>query len=117
MSVKLFRKQDFVYIGPSESDLINEFKETAEANNLPYTLYERDAFLAKYPQFFLRKNEVAIVDHTSGLVYPEENVKAFLSHAEKHGATILENARVMSWTELKDCVRIALFDGTIVEAD
>ena len=43
--VNLFRQTDFVYIGPRDSDLVNEFKVTAEANNLPYTLYERDAFL------------------------------------------------------------------------
>ena len=49
MSVELFRKTDFVYIGPPDSDLVNEFKETADANNLPYTLYDRETFLAKYP--------------------------------------------------------------------
>ena len=91
MNANLFKKVDFVYIGPRDSDIVNEFKVTADQHNLPYTLYDRETFQAKYPQFFLRENEVAIVDHSSGLVYPEENVKAFLAHAEKHGATILEN--------------------------
>ena len=73
--------------------------------------------MEKYPQTYLRQNEVALVDHSAGIVYPEQSVKTFLEHAEKHGARILENSRVMSWTEMEAGVRIVLRDGTIVEAD
>ena len=41
MGVDLFRETDFVYIGPRDSDLVNEFKVTADKHNLPYTLYDR----------------------------------------------------------------------------
>lgn len=50
-------------------------------------------------------------------MYPEQNVRTFLDHAEKFGAKILENSRVMNWTENESGVRIVLEDGTIVEAD
>ena len=50
-------------------------------------------------------------------MYPERNIKTFLAHAEKHGAKILENSRVVNWTEHDNGVRILLEDGSIVEAD
>ena len=64
----------------------------------------------------MRENEVAFIDHAAGYVYPEQCVKTYLAHAEKLGAKILENTRVMSWEELDNGVRILLEDGMIVEA-
>ena len=60
---------------------------------------------------------MAVVDHAAGIVYPEENIKTFLAHAEKNGAKILENSRVKTWTEEKSGVMIVLEDGSIIEAE
>ena len=40
-----------------------------------------------------------------------------MAHAEKHGARILENTRVMSWEETETGVRIVCGGGIIVEAE
>ena len=117
MSVKLFRDIDVVSIGPPECGLVEGAKKSAEMFNLPYTLYDRKSFLAKYPQFRVRKHEVAIVDHAAGLVYPELCIKTFLEHAEKNGAKILENARVKSWSENAKGIKIVLEDGSVIEAE
>ena len=117
MDADLFHQCDFAYIGKPDGNHINGSKTAAEKHGLPYTLYDRQSFMTKYPQTYLRENEVALVDHSAGIVYPVQNIKTFLEHAEKHGAKILENSRVMSWTENENGVRIVLKDGTIVEAD
>ena len=116
MNVPLFQNADFVSIGPPNSALVSGCKMAAENHNLPYTMYDRKTFLDKYPQFHMKENEVAFIDHAAGLVYPEQCVKTYLAHAEKHGAKILENTRVISWEELPDRVRVYLEGGMIVEA-
>ena len=52
-----------------------------------------------YPQFYMRENEVAVVDHTAGIVRPERSVRAFCDNAEKHGAKMLYNTKVVGWDE------------------
>ena len=78
MNVDLFHDSDFAYIGPPEYNLVNGSKIAADKHNLPYTMYDRKSFMAKYPQVFLRENEVALVDHSAGIVYPEQNVITYL---------------------------------------
>ena len=60
----------------------------------------------------MRDNEVALVDHTGGVVRPERSVKAFCDHAEKHGAKMLYNTRVTGWEESDSGVIVTLEDGT-----
>ena len=97
-----------VFIGRPEGNTVNKGKIAADKHNLPYTMYDRNSFMTKFPQFYLRENEVALIDHSAGIIYPEQSVKTFLDHAEKHGATILENSRVMSWVEMETGVRVVL---------
>ena len=47
----------------------------------------------------MRENEVAVVDHTAGIVRPERSVRAFCDNAEKHGAKMLYNTKVVGWDE------------------
>ena len=116
MNVDLFYETDFVYIGRRDGELLSGIRAAVVKQNLSYTEYDRKTFHNMYPQFNLRENEIALVNHGAGLVYPEQSIKTFLTHAEKNGAKILENSKVLSWTELDDGVRIVLEDGSIIEA-
>ena len=49
MRVDLFRKTDFVAIGPRDCMLVDGAVVAAKEFNLPYTLYDRKTFLTKYP--------------------------------------------------------------------
>ena len=71
MNVKLFQETDFVYIGRRDSELVSGCLAAVEKNKLPYTVYDRETFLSKYPQFHLKEDEIALVNHGAGLVYPE----------------------------------------------
>ena len=59
----------------------------------------------------MRENEVALIDHTGGVVRPERSVRAFCEHAEKHGAQMLYNTKVAGWKELESGVIVTLEDG------
>ena len=113
MQTHLIRRTDFLTLGPSSHELVQGVRTAGDLHKLPYTEYSRDAFMKMYPQFHLRENEVAIVDHTAGIVRPERSVRAFLDHAEKHGAKILYNTKVINWSESEDGVTVTLEDGTI----
>ena len=52
----------------------------------------------------MRPDEVALIDHTAGVVRPEKSVKAFLENSEKHGAKILYHTTVTGWKETEDGV-------------
>ena len=71
MNADLFRETDLLYVGKPDGVLVGESKASADLHNTPYTMYSREAFMAKYPQVYLRENEVAMVDHAAGIVYPE----------------------------------------------
>ena len=60
----------------------------------------------------MRENEVALVDHTGGVVRPERCVRAFCEHAEKYGAQMLYNTKVIGWEESESGVKVTLEDGT-----
>ena len=62
----------------------------------------------------MREDEVALIDHTAGVVRPERSVKAFLENAEKHGAKILYHTKVIGWKETLDGVEVSLDDGTVI---
>ena len=65
----------------------------------------------------MRKNEVAIIDHTAGIVRPERSVRAFCDNAEKHGAKIIYNTKVMGWDESANGITVTLEDGTVCEGE
>ena len=113
MQTHLIRRTDCLTIGPSSHVEVQGVRTAGDLHKLPYTEYSRDTFMKMYPQFYLRKDEVAIVDHTGGIVRPERCVRAFLDHAQKHGAKILFNTKVTSWNESQDGVTVILEDGTI----
>ena len=46
----------------------------------------------------------------------EKCINAFLKDAEDHGAKILENAKVLTWSEDSAGVRIEIEDGRVVFA-
>ena len=70
-----------------------------------------------YPQFYMRENEVAVVDHTAGVVRPERSVRAFCDNAEKHGAKMLYNTKVVGWDESANGVTVTLEDGRVCEGE
>ena len=74
----MFREVDYAYIGKRDGQLIGDITAAVKSHGLPHTFYERDAFLAKYPQFRIKENEVVLVNHSGGLVYPEKCIDAFL---------------------------------------
>ena len=65
----------------------------------------------------MRENEVAIVDHTAGVVRPERSVRAFCEHAEKYGAKMLYNTKVVGWSESETGVTVTLEDGSICQGE
>ena len=65
----------------------------------------------------MRENEVAIVDHTAGVVRPERSVRAFCEHAEKYGAEMLYNTKVVGWSESETEVTVTLEDGSICQGE
>ena len=63
----------------------------------------------------MRENEVALVDHTAGVIRPEKSIIAFSDNAEKHGAKILYDTKVTGWSENQNGIEVCLEDGTVVE--
>ena len=90
MKADLLREIGCVTVAPKDGKLLKNTELAAKMFDLPYTTYSREEWLEKYPQFRVRKGEAVLVDHSAGIIFPEDSVKTFLKHAEKNGANILE---------------------------
>ena len=95
----MYEDLDTVYVGTRDNNLVDGAIKSAQMYNLPYTLYDKKTFNEKYPSILLQNNEVAMVDHTSALVFPERCIKEFLNDAKQNGAQVFENTKVISYQE------------------
>ena len=86
MKADLFRDVESVTVGPKNGALLKNKELAGNTFGLPFTKWSREKWIAKYPQFRVRKGEEVLIDHSAGIIFPEDSVKTYLAHAEKNGA-------------------------------
>jgi sarcosine oxidase len=106
---KLFRQTGGLMIGRPGSELVKGSKASAEQHNLKHNLLTNKELRSRFPAFNLPDDLVAVWEPRAGVLFPEKCIAANLLLAEKAGAALNYNEKVIRWS--------ANADGVIVETD
>lgn len=80
----------------------NFFENTvaaAKKYNIKHDVLDATQIRKRFPQFNVKDDEVGYYEYNAGFLRPEECIKAQLLLAEKYGARIHTNEKVLSFTE------------------
>lgn len=83
-------------IGAADSPGLRNVLESARRFDLPYEVLDVNAMSWRYPQHRLLSTEVAVLDHTAGVLRPEFAVIAAVRRAAELGARIHDKTTVDS---------------------
>jgi len=81
------------------------FKNTIEAaieHGIAHELLDAESIRKRFPQFKIKDNELGYFEKDAGFVRPEECVSAQLGLAQKYGAEIRMNEKVMDYNAGRD---------------
>jgi sarcosine oxidase len=95
-----------VMIGSKDSQVVAGAVSSAEDHRLEYELLSAEELRRRYPVFRPDESMVAVADPDSGLLYPEACISAHLDLAQRHGARLLFDEPVLSWSASADGVAV-----------
>lgn len=87
----------------------NFFRNTliaAKKYNITHEILDPQELRTRFPQFIIQDGDVGYFEYNAGFLRAEECVGAQLALAEKHGAKINRNERVVSFLENNDGVTV-----------
>lgn len=101
-----------VYFGPPRSEIVARSREAAERHGLVHTMLDRPAIEARYPQFRLPREFVALHERDAGFLLCERAIEAMVKRAQANGAVIRENEAVLSHREEATGVSVTTSQAT-----
>lgn len=104
-------------VGAPERAGIAGTLRSAREHDLPLDVFEADQIARRFPGTCPRPGEIGLLERDAGMLFPEAAVEAHLDLARSHGATLLFERRVVSWTNAGGTYRVALEDGETIEAN
>lgn len=84
----------------------------AKRFGIGHEILDAPALRKRFPQFNVKDNEVGYFEHKAGFLRPENCVKVQLALAEKYGAELHRNEKVIEFTEENGIVRVTTEQGT-----
>ena len=109
---ELLRQTGGVYAGPRDGELVAGSLRSAREHSLEHELLDPDALRARLPLFRLDPEWWGLAEATAGYLLPDRAIAAHLRLAQRHGAELHFDERVMSWTRDGDGVRVTTDRGT-----
>jgi sarcosine oxidase len=91
---KLFDPCGYMEIAPSDDAKLTQTLEAVRAYGLDHCYFAAGTAQARYPQHRFRPDDVAVLDRSGGVLFPEVAVEAAALHAEELGARLLRGTRV-----------------------
>jgi sarcosine oxidase len=91
---RLFDPCGYLEIAPSGDAKLAQTLEAVRAHGLHHDYFDGATVQARYPQHRFRPEDVAVLDYSGGVLFPELAVEAAALYAEKLGARLLRGASV-----------------------
>lgn len=110
---------DFVgilMVGTPDREGIAGTLRTAREYDLPLEEFDAAQIARRFPGTLPRRDEVGLLEHQAGMIFPEAALDAHLNVADARGAEMRFNARVESVEKRDGAHHILLDDGTSIEA-
>jgi len=85
-----------IFIPQDSPYSVTGFSTSLEAEGVPFEVLDRDEVAARWPQFRLPENVLAVYTPDSGIVHASRSVAALQMQARAHGAVIRDRTPVQS---------------------
>ncbi|WP_426955543.1 N-methyl-L-tryptophan oxidase [Muricoccus radiodurans] len=90
--------------------------EVAERFDIPHEVLKADEIAARFPQFGLRGDEIGYYEPSAGFLAPERCIATQLHLAQRHGAVLRLEERVLELHQDGDAVRVVTDRGRLEAA-
>lgn len=111
---KLLNMTGGIMIGKQNSVVITGTRASIEIHNLPHEILSANDIRNRFPAFNVKDDEIGLLEKEAGYLVPELCVDAYRNMAERYGAELHYDEKVISWHTEK--CNIDLGDA-IVEED
>ena len=95
-----------ITIGPPDSPALSGFMKSARVHEIPHEYLNGKEIRQRWPQFSLPYRFCGGLEIKAGIVFPEFAITGFLEEAQKIGAELHLDERVIHWVEHDACVQV-----------
>jgi sarcosine oxidase len=95
-STQLFWKTGIAYFAPPDNEIIKGVKSAAEMHHLHLEQFSKEEARSKWPQFTIPDTFECLFEPDAGFITPEKAIRIMVNLAEKNGAIIQSNERVLN---------------------
>jgi len=92
---KLFLKTGGLMLGAENSAVVKGSKLSADTHGIGYEYLDNNSIKKRFPAFRPAIDTVGILEKEAGILFPEDCIQTFLQQAQKNGASLNYNERVM----------------------
>jgi sarcosine oxidase len=104
---KLFHRSGIVIYGPEEGgEVIPGVLRSSQQYGIPLESYTREEAVKRFPFFTPPENSRAVFEPDAGYLEVENCVAAHIQLAQRHGARVHAQEKVLSWEADKNSVRV-----------
>lgn len=111
--VPLLTRCGMLSVGPQHGAFIQGILSSAKIHGLNAIRYTRTEVQRMFPAFALEEGHVGIFEQKAGWIDANAAIKTALRLAERCGATLQLNARVLQWTRTGDHFEVTTASGTV----
>jgi sarcosine oxidase len=105
-----------LFAGAPEAEGVAGTLRSARRYDLPVDVLDAGAIAKRFPGTQPRAGEIGVYERDGGIIFPEAAIAAHLDAAAARGATMRFSTRVTGWNKHDGAHRIALEDGSAIEA-
>ncbi len=109
---EVYRVTGGLFSGPPDSLTVAGSRRAAQEWSLPHDVLDAGEVSARFPNFTLPQDHIAVYEAMAGFARPELTVQAHLDLAINEGATLNFGEQVLEWAETAGGVRVTTDRGT-----
>jgi sarcosine oxidase len=110
----LFLKTEGLMLGKEDAGVITGARLSAETHGIAYEYLGYADLQRRFPALRPTTDTVGVLEKEAGILFPENCISTFLEQAQKNGATLRYNERVLDITPAKDKVEINTSRGKYI---
>jgi len=95
---QVYYQTGLLYAGKPENEIIRGVKHSAQAYGIPLDKLSTRDCQGQYPQLSIPKNFEILFEPDAGFIAPDKAILAYSKLAIRHGADIIPNVKVESWS-------------------
>lgn len=114
LGAAIFLRTGGLYMGGPESPFVLGSQQAAMAHGLPHEMLTRADLAARYPQFNLSDDAIALYEPSAGILFPELIVASQAELALRRGAELHACESVHAWSADATGVRVTTNRGEYV---